>query len=367
MAPRQHRLTSAAACALLALASVRAADPGAGLATCGAGGVCAAAEPEHPELDQSSLLQSKRDRRLELVDSGARRGGEDEGTMEALANVNLLDLQVVVGADGRISRKSWDEAFARLDVGGSGSISVKDLCDEETAPPKQPHNLTKVNHNITKAQIKAGVALFASWFPEEAGRLVAHEPIIAALAFNGTLPPAGTPAPSDPLKGLVRSRKELRRRQAALMALNTTTHSVECVGAIVQVVGSVIGLLFSLIGLEAPSGSLLSDLVVGNSIVLDQVITIAQALNKAQEPFDAAYAVKDMFMVLYEEGIFSEAIQMSLAQLSWWEYSIMGVQVAAIVAAWLGTGGVAFVANIALVVFDVKELFEGALQIRDEC
>jgi len=316
------------------------------------------------DVDSCALLQNRFDQkaddvavRVQPVVGKLGESDVDVNDMEAVADLNMLALGNETCQHSGITRQEWMNVFSGLDRDGDGVLSTSELRSAEEAPPTGRRNLTKIDHNLTMPQIRAGLALMASWFPEQAVVLVTHEALITALAYRGIRPPPDTAVPSDPLNGLVVRPK---RDYSMLAVASQTTRSAECIESVFEMVMGVLGLLFGLIGLELPSGGFVFDIVQTNHKLVDMLIDFARGASAADDPFEAAGVVKDVFMILHEEGIFSQVVGEALSQLSWWDYTLMSVQVAATVAAWAGTGGAAFVAQIALGVFDAVSIFEGA-------
>jgi len=319
---------------------------------------------EHCEAEPSTPMQLTKARQQQsLVVHPA-----NVSAMEAFMDLTLLD----IGAspvEGGIDKNTWDEAFSKLDFDGDGIISTGDALHWEQTPPSTPRNLTKVDHNLSRADVHKGMAVLVALFPDYASRVVAHEQLISELAFNGTLLPASTPPPEDPLSSLTMMQLRLKRQRQrqALVATAQSTRSMACLGGVVNVVTGVLGLLFGIIGIEMPDGSFLFEAITSNAYVVDTLLSIVGGMDEKSDALTAAQNVKAIFVLLYEEGIFSLAVEESLKQLNWWDLLVVSAQVAAIVALWLGTGGVAFVAQIALLVFDAVAIWEGVNVVRAEC
>lgn len=315
-------------------------------ATCG-GDDCTTLEVD---ADQGALLQSSKPR---------LKKAERTAVLDALANVNLLDLEVAAKG-GSITQNSWNRAFKGLDSDGDGVVSMGDLLTREGAHARGEDNLAR-RFNLTKKDIRAGIALACTWFPEEAGRMVTNEALLTELIFNGTKMPADASVPENPLSGLVVKKIP----KPALTQVSTLSDT--CVLAVIQLTVGVFNLLFGMLGLEGPSGSTVSGLIGANAGLLNSLMIMGQKLAEAKEPFKAAYVVKDIFQVLYDEGIFSQALQATLDQLDWWDYTMMTIEVAAILTAWLGTGGAAFVAQLALLVMGAVDLWDGVSALQKSC
>lgn len=319
------------------------------------------------------IAESTEDDSGSAVESTQGRSGTGNlSTPELLADTNLMTLEMEVDGNGNISRGAWMQAFSRLDKDGVGSIGVGELKAMETLVSAKPGSSGLRRWNLTRAQYRTGVALAANWFPDYASRLIAHETVVVELAYQGLEMPSDAPEPEDPLEGIVvtpTSKEVVVPATMDLLDLNST-FSDACIGNIVKTTKGTISLLFGLLGLRNPSGQLVANQLARHSWVFSGIAAHANLIAAAKEslaPYKAAIAIKDIFMTLHDSGIFSKALRNVFNNLNWWNALSTVVQVGAIVAAWLGTGSVAFVAQIVLIVLDAIKITLGAIGCSQTC
>lgn len=315
---------------------------------------------ESTEDDSGSVVESTQ----------GRKGTGNLSTLEVLADTSLLTLEMKVDGNGNITRDAWMQAFSRLDKDAVGSIGVGELSALETLVRAKPGNSELRRWNLTRAQYRAGMALAATWFPDYAGRLIAHETVIIELAYTGLQMPPDTPEPEDPLEGIVvTSREVVAPARMDLLDLNST-FSNACINNIVRTTSGTISLLFGLLGLRNPSGNLVANQLSKHSWVFSSIANYANVIAAAKaalDPYRAAVAMKDIFLALHSSGVFQAALQKAFNRLSWWDALSTVVQVGAIVAAWLGSGAVAFVAQVVLLVLDAVKITTGAIGCSQTC
>uniref|UniRef100_A0A7S1PNH7 EF-hand domain-containing protein n=1 Tax=Alexandrium catenella TaxID=2925 RepID=A0A7S1PNH7_ALECA len=325
----------------------------------------------------SSMLQSRAGGMAgAVVEEEARegsKGGYDVVTAkEALADTNLLGLGVEVD-HGQITQDAWMRAFRRLDVNSLGSIKVKDLVKSESEIPKEPRNLTSRNWNLTRAQIKRGMALCVSMFPKHAWRLIAHEAAVAEFAVKGELPPDDMPDPEDPLAGLeVPSVAEIAQRnvnalQRSSMALSLPVPSAACMTYLIKTIVAVLEFLVGLAGLKAPDGTLVASMATKNIAFLADVSHYCAIITAAKKPYNMAFAIKGIFMSMYAGGIFQAAVEKTFDGMSWWKAAVMMTQVATIVSTWFATGSSMFITQIILSIFRARRVIKGSLGVARDC
>lgn len=343
----------------------------------GIGGCVASSHDSDVETFELLQRQKQVNQGESTVLTGSGRGdsaGEDEmHDMETMADLNILAFTNGTCERGGLTKKAWMEIFSGLDADQNGVVSTAELHFVEDKPLPGNHNLTARNHNLTMPQIKAGLALVARWYPEEASRLMAHEALITALAYKGIRPPKGTPPPPDPLSGIGLPNASMLTDAggAGLVAVRTqtTTRSLKCVSAVAKTVTSILVFLIGLLGLQIPgedASKIVMEMITKSS-KLEPIIDLLKEMNRTDDAGGLALVIAKIFRTLWDEGIFSKALKASLSTVRWWDYTLMAVQSAATVAAWVSTGGIALVATIGLSIFDAIDIFNGVKEVVKEC
>jgi len=92
-----------------------------------------------------------------------------------------------------LSKECWSNAFGTFDRDGDGVITANDLNG-------QSRSKGAVVQNFTRQELRAGVALAAQWFPEQASRLIVHASLIMELVMQNDFNDLDkVPTPPDPL------------------------------------------------------------------------------------------------------------------------------------------------------------------------
>ena len=106
---------------------------------------------------------------------------------EVFTDFTLRDLACQGKPSQGFTRECWTSAFDRFDRNSDGIISAEDVQVLETLESETTKN------NLTRADLRAGIAIACRWYPEECMQLIVHEPLITALVFDdtdiGELPP----------------------------------------------------------------------------------------------------------------------------------------------------------------------------------
>ncbi|CAJ1394975.1 unnamed protein product [Effrenium voratum] len=220
---------------------------------------------------------------------------------EIFAGVSLYEVMSTCPESSvGISQGCWNSRFDLFDHNRDGLISAQDLS-----------KTTAAGKNFTRQELQAGVAMAARWFPEEAGRLITHAPLITELALSEDLGKMGldkVPAPNDPLPKLPPAsplrRARLRRRErgggSALAAL-----SPECLQGSVDVAASTLSLTFNILGMTLPNGKLVADILQGNNVVVESIVDTVHEKQEATDNLSIAQKVWQVFQILHDEGIFT--------------------------------------------------------------
>jgi len=307
------------------------------------------------------------------------------GTREVFADASLY--QVMSSCDGHgISRECWASKFASFDRNSDGIISAEDLQSDA----KQ----WRAVQNFTRQEVRAGLALAAEWFPHEASRLIMHAPFITELILQNDLDNPEldkVPAPQDhlpKLKHALITPIPLTGGDNSTMAGDNSTvggdnstmgddHSTlipaECVGGVVKVAVSSLSLMFGILHLATPSETFIADLIQkSKSAVVERILSILHDGNsdssvRIENIENIALKVWRVFDILHEEGLFSQILEYTLKNLSWWKASLVIVRAAATLASWYASGTVLLLLQIGLAVPNAADLISGLKEVHAEC
>ena len=321
-------------------------------------GSCATTIEAEADVDITSLL--------------TRRGPNLDGNIEplwmseAFADFTLDDLGCTHGPPGKevidFTQECWTEAFAKFDKNGDGIISSDDVVAVGESEARSQRNLTRAN-------LRAGLALAAQWFPEEAMQLAVHGPLVISLLVHGhkvdSLPP---PAPQQFVLPGVDFSKPKPPSPVDKLAL-VDTYGTACVAAVIQVAVGSLGLAFGILGIPLPNGALVADLIQSKSGILDGIVGIVQKMEDLGDPKKIAMDLKDVVMFLYNKGIFKEALGAALHDMNWWKWATTVAQVGAQVALWFvpGAGQAAFLLQITVAVSHALGLVQGIRELQGAC
>lgn len=300
------------------------------------------------------------------------------GAREVFADASLY--QVMSSCDGHgISRECWASKFAIFDRNSDGIVSAEDLQSDA----KQ----WRAVQNFTRQEVRAGLALAAEWFPHEASRLIMHAPFITELILQNDLDNPEldkVPAPQDHLPKLKHALKTpipLAGDDNSTMAGDNSTpgddHTAlippECVGGVVKVAVSSLSLMFGILHLATPSETFIADLIQkSKSAVVERIVSILHDGNsdssvRIENIENIALKVWRVFDILHEEGLFSQILEYTLKNLSWWKASLVIVRAAATVASWYASGTVLLLLQIGLAVPNAADLISGLKEVHAEC
>lgn len=300
------------------------------------------------------------------------------GAREVFADASLY--QVMSSCDGHgISRECWASKFAIFDRNSDGIVSAEDLQSDA----KQ----WRAVQNFTRQEVRAGLALAAEWFPHEASRLIMHAPFITELILQNDLDNPEldkVPAPQDHLPKLKHALKTpipLAADDNSTMAGDNSTrgddHTAlippECVGGVVKVAVSSLSLMFGILHLATPSETFIADLIQkSKSAVVERILSILHDGNsdssvRIENIENIALKVWRVFDILHEEGLFSQILEYTLKNLSWWKASLVIVRAAATVASWYASGTVLLLLQIGLAVPNAADLISGLKEVHAEC
>lgn len=285
-------------------------------------------------------------------------------TQEAFADLSFEDIGCTGKGGQDISQQCWAHAFAKLDRNNDGKLSAEDLHykeDEERGSAK----------NLTRKDIRRGLALLSQWYPAEAPRLLMNEPLILSAAYRGEVPPQDAGDPEDPVAAVPERAPKANLLQEIARRGNATAvrelRGDACVDGVGQTVVASFGIAFSILGIELPAGSLIADAVTTNIKLVDGIIAIVKAMDSFQNAGGVALGVAQILQQLYSEGVFSAVVTKALDKLSWWEWAVVSAQVAGTVALWFTTGMASLVLQVAMVVLDAVELIQGMLAVQEHC
>eukprot|EP00913_Durusdinium_trenchii_P010979 g10304.t1 len=230
---------------------------------------------------------------LQLLQTHAEAAASKESlwAQEVFADASFY--QVMSSCDGgsqsRISQDCWNSKFARFDHNGDGVIDAEDLHHEETnrlgggAPPHRSHAPMA---NFTRQEVRAGLALAAQWFPEQASRLITHATLITELLLQEDqlgidLSKEARQQCSD-VKGRALSAlgtsehatttatAKSTTSAAPTAAPNTTAPSSACEMAVFKVGTSSANLILGILGVSTPSHQLMEDLLEKHTVVIQR-------------------------------------------------------------------------------------------------
>jgi hypothetical protein len=216
-----------------------------------------------------------------------------------------------------------------------------------------------------------GLALAAEWFPQEASRWVANEELLIDYAFENVVPPPGTAEPEDPLAAVPGRLQQ----PAARILRNALSRFLEanknpCLEASAKVGVDVIKLIFAILGVNF-DGDVLAEIIVdsisASGAVIDAIVAVVEYMDNAPTALEVAYGVAEIFTALYEEGIFSKVLWKAVSDMSWWDISLLVIRVAATVASWFVTQGVATAIQIGLVGIGTIDLVTDIIDASTKC
>eukprot|EP00434_Breviolum_minutum_P021078 symbB.v1.2.018597.t2/scaffold1489.1/size143467/5 len=258
-----------------------------------------------------------------------------------------------------LSKECWSNAFSTLDRDGDGVITANDLNG-------QSRSKGAMLQNFTRQELRAGVALAAQWFPEQASRLIIHASLIMELVMQNDFNDADldkVPTPPDPLSKM---KKTVPFGSTSDGSDSNATVVAECFEGVFKVALNSVTLMFGILGVTTPSESFVSELVQAKSALIHRIVSVLQ---DGHADSDAAIALKvwQVFDILHEEGIFSAILEHTLQNLSWWKASAIIVRVAATVAAWYASGTTLLLLQLGLAVPNAAELIEGLKEVHDDC
>ncbi|CAK9087555.1 unnamed protein product [Durusdinium trenchii] len=336
---------------------------------------------------------------LQLLQTHAEAAASKESlwAQEVFADASFY--QVMSSCDGgsqsRISQDCWNSKFARFDHNGDGVIDAEDLHHEETnrlgggAPPHRSHAPMA---NFTRQEVRAGLALAAQWFPEQASRLITHATLITELLLQEDqlgIDLSKVPEPPDPLpklKGYF--AKDVKGRALSALgtsehatttataksttsaaptaAPNTTAPSSACEMAVFKVGTSSANLILGILGVSTPSHQLMEDLLEKHTVVIQRIISVVQE-KEVQDNAGVALKVWQIFDILHEEQIFRKILEEDLKDMSWWQAALVIARVGATVASWYASGTALLLLQIGLAVPSAVDLVEGLKDVHGEC
>ncbi|CAK9002002.1 unnamed protein product [Durusdinium trenchii] len=293
------------------------------------------------------------------------RGTRPLWMSEVFTDFTLRDLACQGKPSEGFTRECWGSSFDRFDRNGDGIISAEDVQVLESETTKK---------NLTRADVRAGIAVACQWYPEEAMKLIVHEPLITALVFDDTgidqLPPPPPPPFVLPSQGtrVLQVLPASPVNDTSLMLIEAED-SEKCVQGAVQVSVGCLGLAFGILGLELPSGAIVADMVTTNQRALNAILDIVRNLNGLDDMTKNAMSVKDILAVLYNEGILSDLVKESLKDMNWWQWSKTVAQISMTVALWFvpGAGQAGFVLQVSLALMDAWDVIEGLRDVKNYC
>lgn len=279
---------------------------------------------------------------------------------EALTNLNFADLRCE--HDGNVDRHCFEERFDSMDANGDGTISVI-----EAASVAEERNC----FNLTRADIKAGLALASQWFPEDASTWVTNEALLVDLTFHNVVPSEDTPRPHDPLEGVPLPRS-LRRPATQPLGQNATamdtSDAQECFDARKEIFLKVLELFLQILGFDlAPSQNLVDAILQGSSEFAQAVRSIFSYMDAMPAPMDIAQGVWGIFSALFDEGVFLQALRDVVSRMSWWRRAITLIRIAATILLWIASAGAAQILQIVMMGVTIADLTKAFRDEREEC
>jgi len=276
---------------------------------------------------------------------------------EARANLNLADFGCEV--DGNIDMRCYKDRFDRLDVNGDGMVSAAEAnsaADERNC------------FNLTRADIKAGLALASQWFPEDASAWVANEALLVDLTYRNVIPSEDTPRPQDPLAGMPLPRSLRPPVEETAANISTAMVTKDCADARITIFTTVLELFCQILGFNLkPSQNLVDVLLRGTSEFAEAVRGIFAYMDLMPSPMDIATSAWGLFMALYEEGFVLQAFWDVVRSMSWWRRAVTLIRIAATVLLWIASAGVAQILQIAMMAVSIADLTTAFRQEREVC
>jgi len=293
---------------------------------------------------------------------------------EPFADFTLEDIPCSKAEEG-ISKSCWDSEFSKL-AGADQKISPSSLhsLQDEQRNPK----------NLTRADLRTGLALLVQLYPGEASRIMSVYNMILTSAFRNEFPPDDLPEPTDPLSNItipkaggdmmqvafVEERRQLmggrqlmRGNASAVIEL----YGMACVNAIVQVAIACLNIGFSILSIELPAGDMIADGIKANHVVVESIINYVRFWDDLSDPAAIAYDVQGVLRTLWDQNIFTTAINEAVKQYEWWRWAIMASQILGTVASWFATGGANLALSIVMLVLDAWDLTDGIISASKEC
>lgn len=275
---------------------------------------------------------------------------------EAWTNLNLADFRCE--HDGNVDRHCYEDRLDRMDINGDGMVSAAEansVADERNC------------FNLTRTDIKAGLALASQWFPEDASAWVTNEALLVDLTYRNVIPSEETPKPQDPLAGVPLPRSS--RRPAAQPAGNITAMvTKECGDARISIFVNVLGLFCQILGFNlAPSQNLVDSLLRGTGEFAEAVRAIFSYMDLMPAPMDIATGAWGLFMALYDEGFVIQAFREVVSGMSWWRRAVTLIRIAATVLLWIASAGVAQILQVAMMAVAIADLTSAFSEEREEC
>merc|ERR1711920_388417 len=204
----------------------------------------------------------------------------------------------------------------------------------------------------------------------DASTWVANEALLVDLTFRNVVPSEDTPKPYDPLEGVPLPRS-LRRPATQPSGQNVTamdTQAKECTDARIEIFMKVLDLFCQILGFNvAPSQNLVDVILRGTSEFAEAVRSTFTYMDLMPAPMDIATGAWGLFMALYEEGIFLEAVHEVVIRMSWWRRAVTLIRIAATIILWIASAGLAQILQIVMMGVSTADLTRAFRVEREDC
>merc|ERR1719491_511764 len=166
------------------------------------------------------------------------------------------------------------------------------------------------------------------------------------------------------------------RRPATQPAGRNVTAMVtrECADARITIFLTVLELFCQILGFNLVPSSVpslnqnLVDVILrGTGEFAEAVRGIFSYMDLMPAPMDIATGTWGLFMALYEEGFFLQAVFDVVSRMSWWRRVITLIRMAATILLWIASAGVAQILQVAMMAVTITDLTRAFREEREDC